>query len=55
MECEELIEININDELNVKNESDLFEAIIKWVEVDFKARKKVTLLLSSVYFCILII
>jgi hypothetical protein len=41
LEFVELIDILRADELNIKNESDLFEIITKWIDFDPTERKKV--------------
>lgn len=44
---DEFKEILLSDELNVKNESDIFEVIIYWTERKFNERRKVSFLLQS--------
>jgi kelch-like protein 10 len=40
MSAEELESVLCDDELNVRNEELVFEAVIKWTEVDLQARKQ---------------
>ena len=41
---EEFTEIILSDELNIKNESELFEVSIRWIDYDKDERKQVNLI-----------
>jgi hypothetical protein len=46
MSLEDLNEIILSDELNSKNENNVFNSIIKWIDFDAIKRKKVYLIFN---------